>query len=136
MDAFGRQPPRYVPTLTDVVAEGLPIHRPAETGAGAAPVMQEKAQMPAQALPEAMPLQAEVVAAAAMQDAAQLHEEVVARLLARVEPMLETQLRNTVAEVVQSHAELLARSLCAAAEDVVRAAVADAVVQEMQQTPR
>ncbi|MDR3005251.1 MAG: hypothetical protein LBV14_13580 [Acidovorax sp.] len=136
MDAFGRQPPRYVPTLTDVVAEGLPIHRPAETGAGAALYAREKGEMPAQALPESTPLQAEVAAPVDMPDAAQLHEEVVARLLARVQPMLETQLRNTVAEVVQSHAELLARSLCAAAEDVVRAAVADAVVQEMQQAPR
>lgn len=28
MEPFGRQPPRFVPTLTDVVPQGLPLHKP------------------------------------------------------------------------------------------------------------
>lgn len=30
MEPFGRQPPRFVPTLTDVVPEGLPLAKPAQ----------------------------------------------------------------------------------------------------------
>lgn len=30
MEPFGRQPPRFVPTLTDVVPEGLPLQKPAQ----------------------------------------------------------------------------------------------------------
>lgn len=133
MESFGRQPPRYVPTLTDVVAEGLPISRPAEGTAHASQHMavQDVTPPAPQFTPSSMPSPAEPEAlASGMLDAAQLHAEVVARLLERIQPMLETQLRDAVAEVVQSHTEVLARSLRVVAEDVVRAAVADAVVQE------
>lgn len=30
MEPFGRQPPRFVPTLTDVVPQGLPLHKPSQ----------------------------------------------------------------------------------------------------------
>lgn len=123
MEPFGRQPPRYVPTLTDVVAEGLPIRRPAESAQGAA--------QPLEGQQQAHDGEDELAAPTAPEmPAAQVHEALVARLLERVQPMLEAQLRDAVAEVMQSHAEVLVRSLRVAAEDVVRAAVADAIVQE------
>ena len=71
MEPFGRQPPRFVPTLTDVVPEGLPLQKPAqqepvledrldmpvmpwESAAGMPPTLRERAvEPPADTLPEA-----------------------------------------------------------------------------------
>ncbi|WP_272970093.1 hypothetical protein [Comamonas terrigena] len=42
MEPFGRQPPRFVPTLTDVVPEGLPLAKPAQQE----PVLEDRLDTP------------------------------------------------------------------------------------------
>ena len=137
MQHFDRQPPRYVPTLTDVVPEGLPITRPAApphpeavegvragdavSGAATEPVAQAPVLQPA---PEA-----------ASVDLAALQEAMVERLMVRMQPLLEERLRYAVADIVRTQTEALAHRLRDAVEDVVRNAVADAVAEERNHQP-
>lgn len=145
-----RQPPRYVPTLTDVVPQGLPIHRPASHAASqeapeAVPLPaasegpQEPEWMPIASadigtpepeLPPAYTPQTSPLAAAL--EAQQLHEATVARLMERVAPLLEERLRYAVEEMVRSQTDALVSQLRNAVEEVVRDAVADAVADEQR----
>lgn len=230
MEPFDRQPPRFVPTLTDVVPQGLPLSKPSETktaetppgdvgdgagqptqarqglspgGEGAAPVaaastpageVADKAaliaptapavpagsaewpfhpSLPAdaadptgaveprwdatpaapsaveaeaqaffaEAAPEsepfvasAMPSAADRAPAMSFVDAEALHQDLVQRILERVQPVLEAQLQDVVASVVLAHMDALVRHVQVAVEDVVHHAVADAIAQEQLQS--
>lgn len=92
-----RPPPRYVPTLTEVVQ---PPHAPATEAAAAA------------------------VAPGLEQ------EEVVRRVLQRVDAMLERRLRERIAAVVVEQVQALAPVLRDEIEVSVRQAVAEAFEQE------
>lgn len=96
-----RQPPRYVPTLTEVVATPAP--------AGVEP--------------------------AGATGTAALAEEVVRRVLQRVDAMLERRLRESVAAVVIEQTQALAPRLQGEIEACVRQAVADAFEQEFGRPP-
>ncbi|MHB1124750.1 MAG: hypothetical protein ACYC0T_18820 [Ramlibacter sp.] len=93
-----RPPPRYVPTLTEVV------------------------QPPAPSASEP---------AGATQAAALAQEEVVRRVLQRVDAMLERRLRERVAAVVMEQTQALAPLLRDEIEALVRQAVAEAFEQVM-----
>lgn len=96
----GRNPPRFVPTLTEVVQ---PTPAP-EAGAPAAPPI--------------------------------VQEELVQRVLQRVEATLDGRLRETLAAVVIEQTRALGPILQAQIEALVRQAVAEAFEQELRGTPR
>lgn len=105
--ATSRQPPRYVPTLTDVVqVSGRPAPGAgSEAGATAAPM-------------DSQALQA-------------LQEQVIHRVMQRVDLSLERRLREAVATLVLEQTRNLGPLLRDEIEAVVRKSVSDAVAQEL-----
>ncbi|MDP1739549.1 MAG: hypothetical protein Q8M51_08705 [Polaromonas sp.] len=96
-------PPRFVPTLTEVV-------RPAQTPAGE--VASEAPERPAH-------------------DLLRLQEQMVHRVMQRVDLTLERLLRETVGRLVLEHTQALAPSLRDEIEMVVRQSVNQAFEQEL-----
>jgi hypothetical protein len=88
----GRKPPKYVPTLTDVVAEAKPA--------------------PPAADPEA-------------------REQLIQRIMQRVDMALERRMREAIAVVVMEQAKGLAPLLRDEIESVVRETVAQALADEI-----
>lgn len=110
----GRIPPRFVPTLTDVV------HVP---GGEQPPVAR-------QAVPE--PPQAEAPASAEAGSLPRDFEEyLVHRVMQRVDVALDQRLREAIAQVVQEQTRFLVPRLRDEVESVVRHAVYEAVAQEL-----
>ena len=95
-------PPRYVPTLTDVV--------------------------PSVDQPSGRPSEADV-----QQNAMQLEDQIVHRVMQRVDLVLERRLREAVAQVILSHTQALGPRLREEIELVVRESVIMAVAQELPQ---
>jgi ABC-type iron transport system FetAB permease component len=93
-------PPRFVPTLTDVVQ---PVDcfslKPSE-----GPVRQ---------------------------NAVQLEDQIVHRVMQRVDLVLERRLREAIAQVILSHTQALGQRLREEIELVVRESVSQAVAQEL-----
>ncbi len=159
MGFAGKPPPRYVPTLTEVVnepealaigpeaavhrADPLPEPVPEweaspvpEDGLWSAPQAEvadpEPEPEPELAPPEsAAPLRA---AAPVLRPAAEtwLHAEelLVQRLLERVDQVLDERLRETIAQVVQAQTRSLTLRLQEELESVVRQTVQEAVAHE------
>jgi hypothetical protein len=110
MSADGpRIPPRFVPTLTEVVAE-VP-----------------RAQMPAADPEPAFP--AESRAESALPAISQ--EELARRVLERVAQSLEPVLADTIAAVARQHSLAMTQHLAETVEDVVSGLVAEAVEAEL-----
>lgn len=151
-----KTPPRYVPTLTEVVTEpegqALPPALPEEIN-DAAPAwgtlseldLQPDSEMdldldldlglePAPFHPapeiEASPLAASMRKTLEGDRAALAEEHLVQRLLERVENGLDERLRETIAQVVQEQTRSVTLRLQEALESVVRQAVHDALAQE------
>lgn len=101
-----RIPPRYVPTLTEVVQ--LP----------AAPAPQ------APALPTPVPVHVPVSAQV-------LQEAITHRVMQRVDSALEPLLRQAVAELVMTHMQLLEPMLREEIEAIVRKTVSESLAQEL-----
>ncbi|MCT9811992.1 hypothetical protein N0K08_15200 [Acidovorax sp. Be4] len=121
-------PPRYVPTLTEVVT-GLEPVAPEAWVAQAAP------ELPAAAPLEAAPavlFEAPAVPTAA--DMAVVEEQLVQRLLQRVELALDQRLQACIAQVVQEQTRSITLRLQEELESVVRQTVHDAVAQELEQS--
>jgi hypothetical protein len=95
-------PPRFVPTLTDVVH----------------PVDQFDRQPAAQQ---------------GQNNAAQLEDQIVHRVMQRVDLVLERRLREAVAQVILSQTQALGPRLREEIELVVRESVSQAVAQELPQ---
>jgi histone H3/H4 len=100
-----RVPPRFVPTLTEVV-DDLPAAGAARPSAGA-------------------------VVASGGWVTPQMQEAMVQRVLRRVGESLEPQLGDAVAAIAQQHAEALVQHLQEKIEDIVTELVADAVAAEV-----
>ena len=97
-----RVPPRFVPTLTEVVPGAVAI--------GA------QSQAPGPVLPAGTgPLS---------------EEQLVQRVMRRVQVDLDTRLREAVAQVVLEHTRGLAPALVVEVESVVRSLVSEALAQE------
>ncbi len=92
-------PPRFVPTLTDVVQ----------------PVMAQEQRM----LPAATPAAIEL-----------LEDQVLQRVMQRVDLVLERRLREAVSQVILAHTQTLGPRLREEIELVVRESVRQAVAQE------
>lgn len=102
-----RTPPRFVPTLTEVVQQPLEIPAlvPQDAGDTTTPV--------------------------ARQPSGELEEALVHRVMQRVDASLEHQLRNAIAQVVQEQTPSLVPRLREEVETVVRQAVYEAVADEL-----
>lgn len=103
-------PPRFVPTLTEVV-------RPV-----AAPM---PAPGPAAAAVPASPAQPAALAASA-----DLQEQMVQRVLQRVDLVLDRRLREVVGQLILEHTQSMAPRLREEIEDVVRQSVSQAFANE------
>ncbi|MHA7600527.1 hypothetical protein ACX12L_11360 [Alicycliphilus sp. T452] len=117
--AGSKTPPRFVPTLTDVV------HVP---GDGRPPV-QPQAEAPASQVPPPSPSLQEGVAANVLPR--DFEEYVVHRVMQRVDVALDQRLREAIAQVVQEQTRFLVPRLRDEVESVVRHAVYEAVAQEL-----
>ena len=113
-----KTPPRFVPTLTDVVQE--PEH--------AAPVPSNPVQE-VQAVQAAVAPPAEPAAPAALPPG--FEELVVHRVMQRVDVVLDHRLREAIARVVQEQTRSLVPRLREEVESVVRDAVYEAVADEL-----
>ena len=102
-------PPRFVPTLTEVIRP-LPASPPAPESTGASLV----APTPAKALAAS----------------ADLQEQMVQRVLQRVDLVLERRLREVVGQLILEHTQTLAPRLREEIEAVVRQSVNQAFASE------
>ncbi len=149
-----KQPPRFVPTLTDVVqvtegaaAAGSPlpgVQAPAPVPVPAAP---PAAVVPALAPCPAMPPAGEPAAAAPVPaapssspspsqsapapDFSGIEEVVIHRIIQRVDVVLDQRLREAIATVVQEQTRSMVPRLREEVESVVRHAVYEAVADEL-----
>lgn len=133
----GRQPPRFVPTLTDVVTDAL-NNIASDVPANALLSADASAAIKASSLSPQAPEQSNlddgveptgeewVLAAQSIQ----------ARVMQRVDASLEERLRYVLADVVQMHSQSLYQALRQDVEQVVNAAVHEAVAQELEQMQR
>jgi hypothetical protein len=159
MVSSSRTPPRFVPTLTTVVE--IPPELPVEPPAVAVPQMPQASQAPAAspAEPAGSGLRVEdfnfgaiastprapaapaarAAAAAAMQmseeDAFRLEEQLLHRVLQRVDFSLEERLTDTVSAAVQRQLDVMLPKLRSEIEAVLRALVVEALAQELSETP-
>lgn len=100
-------PPRFVPTLTEVVQPAL-MHEP--------PATSEKAELP-------------------MALSVQLQDQMAQRVLQRVDLLLERRLREAVGQLILEHTQSLAPRLREEIEQVVRQTISQAFEQEVAQVP-
>ena len=106
-------PPRFVPTLTDVVQPGAMAN--SQPGASV----------------EAFG----GVPAAGFQPGVQFEDQMVHRVMQRVDLVLERRLREAVGQVILTHTQALGPRLREEIELVVRESVSQAVAQELPQQP-
>lgn len=104
-----KSPPRYVPTLTEVVTG---LEEPVDT-----------------AEPPMLPVEASALPAAA--SSAQAQEQMVQRLLQRAGLVLEQRLQACIAQVVQEQTHAITVRLQQELESVVRQTLYEAVVEEL-----
>ena len=139
-----RTPPRFVPTLTEVVAEGSGAP-PAPPGPALAPAAaprpvappQQPAAAPAMArgaavLPPAAAVRAQPPGGVAVRPVPEGFEEMmVHRVMQRVDVLLEKRLREAMAQVVQEQTRSILPRLREEVESVVRQSVYEAVADEL-----
>jgi hypothetical protein len=115
-----KPPPRFVPTLTDVVRDGAP------------PLALARQPAPA---PAAMPMprmpSASAKAPSLVQLSSDVEEQLIHRVMQRVDVVLDQRLREAIATVVHEQTRSLLPRLREEVESVVRDAVYVAVAQEL-----
>lgn len=117
MSDVPRVPPRYVPVLTEVVGAAARVEP-------VVPVQTVPQSRLAPAPPPSAPL-----------DAQALQDQLLHRVMQRVDLALEQQLHDAVASMVLQHTHALVPRLREEIEFVVRQAVAEAVAAELAQRP-
>lgn len=147
-----KQPPRFVPTLTDVVqvtegaaAAGGPLPGVPAPAPVPVPAVPPAAVVPALAPWPAMPPVGEPAAAAPVPaapssspsqsapapDFSGIEEVVIHRIIQRVDVVLDQRLREAIATVVQEQTRSMVPRLREEVESVVRHAVYEAVADEL-----
>ena len=122
-----RKPPRFVPTLTTVL-EPAPPNAHAE--APPAPVAtQANVTEPSQAV--ALSPQAKLSEA----EAFRLEEQLLHRVLQRVDLSLEERVSDAVSAAVQQHLDTMIPGLRREIEAVLRALVSEALARELSDNP-
>ncbi|MGO4395407.1 hypothetical protein AB4Z46_29030 [Variovorax sp. M-6] len=123
-----RTPPRFVPTLTTVL-ERVPQEAaepsPVSSAAPAAPTAAEPSQTVALG-PEAARSEA---------DAFRLEEQLLHRVLQRVDLSLEERVSDAVSAAVQQHLDTMIPALRGEIEAVLRALVSEALAGELSENP-
>ena len=104
-------PPRFVPTLTDVVHPVDYLNRSSPVNTINQPLQHADNQL----------------------GPAQLEDQIVHRVMQRVDLVLERRLREAVAQVILSHTQTLGPRLREEIELVVRESVSQAVAHELPQ---
>jgi len=112
-------PPRFVPTLTEVVR---PVAAPMPAPGPAAAVT------PAASIASHAPLSTSA-------PSLDLQEQMVQRVLQRVDLMLDRRLREVVGQLILEHTQSLAPRLREEIEDVVRKSVSQAFANETAPPP-
>lgn len=133
MQPSDRQPPRFVPTLTEVVEPAVaPSTRLPD------PAQDVPDRVPVQPVPvaEAPPTPAPVSVTAMTPDALRdqglaLAQTLQLRVMERLDGVLEERLRYALADVVQLQTQALYQSIRQEVEGLVSAAVNEAVAQEL-----
>ena len=113
-----RTPPRFVPTLTEVVAPEAMLAAPEVS-----PAVQSGPGVQVPQATRAQHLTAESLDA--------LEEQILHRVLQRIDLSLERRLREAVATLVLQHTQNLVPRLREEIEFVVRQAVSEAVADEL-----
>lgn len=119
-----RTPPRFVPTLTTVL--DLPAEPAVEAARPAAPT------------PPVDPAQAVALPPAAQRseaDIVRLEEQLLHRVLQRVDLSLEERLSDTVSAAVQQQLDAMVPRLREEIEAVLRALVIEAMAAELSENP-
>ena len=106
MSDAARTPPRYVPTLTEIVLPALE----------SAPEWIDLAPLDEAAVPESF---------------SSLQEQIIHRVMQRVDVLVEQRLREAIAAVVQQHTKTLEPLLREEIELVIRQSVSEAVAEEL-----
>ena len=106
MSSAARTPPRYVPTLTEVVHMAVPL----------APSVPDEVALPEAAQPESF---------SAMQ------EQIIYRVMQRVDVLIEQRLIEAVSNLLLQHTKSLEPRLREEIEFVVRQSVTEAVAEEL-----
>ena len=142
MVGSNRTPPRFVPTLTTVVEvqpEPPAAAPPAAAPAAAAPPSGHAGNMieDLHFKPLARPPLAAGSAAVQIseEDAFRLEEELLHRVLQRVDLSLEERLTDTVSTAVQRQLDAMMPLLRSEIETVLRTLVVEALAQELSETP-
>lgn len=121
-----RTPPRFVPTLTTV------LELPPEPAPGAEPMPEPRPEPVAPAVPE--PSQAVALDPQALlseADAFRLEEQLLHRVLQRIDLSLEERLSDAVSAAVQQQLDAMIPRLRGEIETVLRTLVSDALAQEL-----
>lgn len=133
MQPSDRQPPRFVPTLTEVVEPAV-----APSTRLPAPAQDVPDRVPVQPVPVAeAPLPPAPVSVTAMTPDAlrdqglALAQTLQLRVMERLDGVLEERLRYALADVVQLQTQALYQSIRQEVEGLVSAAVNEAVAQEL-----
>ena len=128
MASTQRTPPRFVPTLTTVVEEPSQPEPPIETAAPA------QAEAPASAeASEAVALGPEARLSEA--HAFRLEEQLLHRVLQRVDLQMEERLSDVVSAAVQHHLDTMIPGLRKEIEAVLRALVSESLSRELSENP-
>ncbi len=121
-----RTPPRFVPTLTTV------LELPPEPAPGAEPVPELVPEPVAPAVPapaQAVALDPQALLSEA--EAFRLEEQLLHRVLQRIDLSLEERLSDAVSAAVQQQLDAMIPRLRGEIETVLRALVSDALAQEL-----
>ena len=108
MSGAARTPPRYVPTLTEIVT---PAEQPAPPGAGDAMALLDEAAEP--------------------DSFSSMQEQMVHRVMLRVDVLVQQRLLEAIAAVVQQHTKSLEPLLREEIEEVLRQSVSEAIAEEL-----
>ena len=108
MSGAARTPPRYVPTLTEIVT---PVEEPVPQWAGDAMALSDEAAEP--------------------ESFSSMQEQMVHRVMQRVNVLVEQRLLEAIAAVVQQHTQSLEPLLREEIEEVVRQSVTEAIAEEL-----
>lgn len=108
MSGAARTPPRYVPTLTEIVT---PAEQPAPQWAGDAMALLDEAAEP--------------------ESFSSMQEQMVHRVMLRVDVLVQQRLLEAIAAVVQQHTKSLEPLLREEIEEVLRQSVSEAIAEEL-----
>lgn len=133
MQPSDRQPPRFVPTLTEVVEPAVVsptrLPDPAQDVPDRVPVQPVSV---AEAPPPPAPVSVPAMTPDALRDQGlALAQTLQLRVMERLDGVLEERLRYALADVVQLQTQALYQSIRQEVEGLVSAAVNEAVAQEL-----